>query len=254
MTASPTTHVQRHPPRTRTPDGPHEIPPNGVVFKCTQGVHIDEMYEATFHIRGDVAYADATADSAVRVELWCNEHCDLLHVRGDATDAVLEAVADAVGIADVLEGGTEAIVVTDDCLRPHTEGNVEEYLERHDCLLLPPLRYEDGGKLVRVLTLDAGNLAAFYEDVRDAFDVTVRSKREVDAVTQAGPNITTDVPALSDRQTEAIRAAWADGYYDVPRRTTTTELAAAMGVDRRTFEEHLRLAEEKVVGALVDHV
>ncbi|MFC6954348.1 helix-turn-helix domain-containing protein [Halorubellus litoreus] len=223
-------------------------------LKYGRGVIVDEMYEATFHIRGDVPYADATADGAARVELWCNEHCDLLHVRGDATDAVREAVDAAVGVADVVERGTEAVVVTEDCLRPHTEGNVEGYLERHDCLLLPPLRYEDGGKLVRVLTLDAGNLAAFYEDVRASFDVTVREKREVDAVPQAGASIASAAPDLSDRQTEAIRAAWADGYYDVPRRTTTTELAAAMGVDRRTFEEHLRLAEEKVVGALVDHV
>ena len=105
------------------------------------------MYEATFLIRGDVAYADATASGDARVELWCNEHCDLLHVRGDATDAVRAEVEAAVGVADVVERGREAIVVTERCLRPHTEGNVERYLERHDCLLLPPLRYEDGGKL-----------------------------------------------------------------------------------------------------------
>lgn len=212
------------------------------------------MYEATFHIRGGVPYADATADGGARVELWCNEHCDLLHVRGDATDVVRAAVDDAIGVADVVERGREAIVVTEACLRPQTEGNVETYLERHDCLLLPPLRYEDGGKVVRVLTLDAGNLAAFYEDVRASFDVTVRSKREVDAVTGAGPSVAAAAPDLSARQSEAIRAAWADGYYETPRETTTTALADAMGVDRRTFEEHLRLAEAKVVGALVDHV
>ncbi|WP_323676113.1 helix-turn-helix domain-containing protein [Halorubellus sp. PRR65] len=223
-------------------------------FKYPWGVVADEMYEATFHIRGGVPYADATADGGVRVELWCNDHCDLLHVRGGTTEAVVGAVADAVGVADVLERGTEAVVVTDECLRPHTEGNVERYLERHDCLLLPPLRYEDGGKLVRVLTLDAANLAAFYEDVRESFEVTVRSKREVDAVAHDRAMGAPAVPSLSARQREAIRDAWADGYYAVPRETTTTELAAAMGVDRRTFEEHLRLAEEKVVGALVEHV
>ena len=211
------------------------------------------MYEATFLIRGDVAYADATASGDARVELWCNEHCDLLHVRGDATDAVRAEVEAAVGVADVVERGREAIVVTERCLRPHTEGNVERYLERHDCLLLPPLRYEDGGKLVRVLTLDAANLAAFYEDVRASFDVTVRAKREVRAVAGDRPLLAADAPALSDRQVEAITAAWDEGYYESPRETTTA-LAAAMGVDRRTFEEHLRRAEAKVVGALVDRV
>ena len=214
----------------------------------------DYMFEATFLIRGDVAYAEATANDGVRVELWCNEHCDLLHVRGDATEAVRAEVEAAVGVADVLARGGESIVVTEACLRPHTEGNVERYLERHDCLLLPPLRYEDGGKLVRVLTLDAANLTRFYEDVRGSFDVTVRSKREVRAVAQDRPLLAPDAPALSDRQAEAISAAWDEGYYERPRETTTTALAAAMGVDRRTFEEHLRRAEAKVVGALVDRV
>jgi predicted DNA binding protein len=212
------------------------------------------MYEAAFLIRGDVAYADATADGGVRVELWCNEHCDLLHVRGDGTTAVRAEVEAAVGVADVVERGREAVVVTDACLRPYTEGNVERYLERHDCLLLPPLRYEDGGKLVRVLTLDAANLTAFYEDVRASFDVTVRSKREVRSISQDRPLLAADAPDLSDRQTEAITAAWREGYYETPREVTTAALAAAMGVDRRTFEEHLRRAEAKVVGALVDHV
>jgi len=214
------------------------------------------MYEATFLVRGDVAYADATANGDARVALWCNEHCDLLHVRGDAnaTEAVRAAVEAAVGVADVLERGREAIVVTDACLRPHTAGNVEAYLERHDCLLLPPLRYEDGGKLVRVLTLDAANLAAFYEDLRASFDVTVRAKREVQAAAGDRAPFAADAPALSDRQSEAITAAWDEGYYETPRETTTTALAAAMGVGRRTFEEHLRRAEAKVVGALVDRV
>jgi predicted DNA binding protein len=212
------------------------------------------MYEATFLIRGDVAYADATAGEGVRVELWCNEHCDLLHVRGGDAEAVRAEVEAAVGVADVLERGREAVVVTDACLRPHTAGNVEQYLERHDCLLLPPLRYADGGKLVRVLTLDAANLTGFYEDVRASFDVTVRSKREVQAVAQDGPLLSPDAPALSNRQAEAITAAWDEGYYETPREVTTTALAAAMGIDRRTFEEHLRRAEAKVVGALVDRV
>lgn len=212
------------------------------------------MYEATFHVRGDVPYEAATAGRDVTIELWCNEHCDLLHVRGDDDGAVRGDVDAAVGVADALDRGGEQVLVTEDCLRAHTDGNVEAYLEAHNCLLLPPIRYEDGGKVVRILTLDAANLSAFYAAIADAFDVTVRSKREISRVAQDRPLLSLDslVPTLSDRQEAAVSSAWDGGYYDVPRNTTTSELAATMGVDRRTFEEHLRLAEQKLVGAIVE--
>lgn len=214
------------------------------------------MYEATFHIRGDVAYEDATAGRDVSIELWCNDHCDLLHVRGDADDAVAEEIETAVGLKDDIARGEETVLVTEECLRPYTEGNIEGYLERHDCLLLPPLRYEDGGKVVRVLTLDPGNLTRFYRDVQGSFRVTVRSKREVDTVTQDRPLLSLDslVPDLSARQEEAVVNAWEGGYYAIPRESTTEALADDMGIDRRTFEEHLRLAEHKLIGTLVEEL
>ncbi|WP_227132842.1 helix-turn-helix domain-containing protein [Halorubellus salinus] len=214
------------------------------------------MYEATFHIRGDVAYEDATAGRDVDIELWCNDHCDLLHVRGDTNGAVVEEVSAAVGVEDTIERGDEQIIITSECLRPHTEQNVEGYLERHDCLLLPPLRYENGGKLVRVLTLDPENLTRFYQDIQDSFHVTVRSKREIDSVTQDRPLLSVDtlIPELSDRQEEAVVSAWEEGYYAIPRETTTEELATALDIDRRTFEEHLRIAENKLVGTLVEQL
>lgn len=214
------------------------------------------MYEATFHIRGDVAYEDATAGRDADIELWCNDHCDLLHVRGDDDHAVRDEVAAAVGVEDTIERGDEQIIITSECLRPHTEQNVEGYLERHDCLLLPPLRYENGGKLVRVLTLDPENLTRFYQDIQESFHVTVRSKREIDSVTQDRPLLSIDtlIPELSERQEEAVISAWEEGYYAIPRETTTEELATALGIDRRTFEEHLRIAENKLVGTLVEQL
>lgn len=214
------------------------------------------MYEATFYIRGDVAYEEATSGRDVSIELWCNDHCDLLHVRGDADGEVRAEVAAAVGVEDTLERPGEQIIVTSECLRPYIEENIEGYLAEHDCLLLPPLRYERGGKVVRVLSLDPENLTRFFQDVQESFRVTVRSKREIDTVAQDRPMLSLDslVPELSDRQEEAVVSAWEGGYYAIPRETTTEELAADMDIDRRTFEEHLRLAENKLVGTFVEEL
>jgi hypothetical protein len=210
------------------------------------------MHEATFHVRGGVPYADATAGRDATIELWCNDHRDLLFVRGDDASAVHEDVAAAVGVTDATHRAGELVLVTDDCLRPYADDTIEPYLDRHDCLHLPPLRYVDGGKVVRVVALDAANLTAFYADVTEDFDVTVRSKREL--ATLDAPRArtrTTPLHALTDRQREAIRNAWLKGYYAIPRETTTEALADDMGVDRRTFEEHLRIAENELVDAIL---
>jgi predicted DNA binding protein len=212
------------------------------------------MYEATFHIKGNVAYEGATAGRDVSIELWCNNHCDLLHVRGDTDGEVLEEVKRAVGVKDTIERPDERVIITAECLQPYVENNIEGYLSKHECLFLPPLRYESGGKVVRVLTLESRNLTEFYQDTQRSFDVTVRSKREVNTVTQDHSMLSLDrvMPSLSERQEEAVVLAWESGYYEIPRGATTAELAEHMGIDRRTLEEHLRLAEHKLVGTLVE--
>ncbi|MFC4359668.1 helix-turn-helix domain-containing protein [Halobium salinum] len=218
------------------------------------------MYEATFRIASDGAYAAATAGTDARIELWCNDHCDLLHVTGGdeaAEDAVLAAVRERVGVRDRLRGGDELVVVTDDCLREHETGTVEAYLDRHGPLLLPPLRYARGAKVCRLLALDPASLTACYRDlVTDGFSVDVESKREVGSVAQDGPLLTLDevLPRLTGRQHETLTTAVEQGYYEIPRRTTTEKVAAAVGVERRTAEEHLRRAENKLIAALMPYL
>ncbi|SDL96345.1 hypothetical protein SAMN04487949_0326 [Halogranum gelatinilyticum] len=219
------------------------------------------MYEATFRVADAGFYAAATAETDARIELWCNDHCDLLHVTtggdSDAAETVAAHVEDLVGIRDRLATADELVLVTSDCLRSHDSTSVETYLARNDCLLLPPLRYGRGAKFVRVLALDPAALSACYRDlVADGYTVDVESKREVTSVRQDAPLLTlADVlPTLTERQRQVLHTAVDGGYYEIPRETTTEAIAAAVGVERRTAEEHLRRAENKLVASLVSYL
>lgn len=211
------------------------------------------MYLATLRIAGSDTYESVTREADVAVELWCNDHCDLLHVEGPDASAALDPVREAVGVRDHLGHEAEVVAITDDCLREHEAGLVEDYVRANDCLLLPPLRYRDGAKVVRVLALHPSSLTDCYRDmVADGLSVTVDSKREIDAVTEQTPVMTERdaLPQLTARQRTVLLTAIDEGYYDLPRRTTTAELADAVGLARRTTEEHLRRAEKKVVTGL----
>lgn len=213
------------------------------------------MYQATFQIHDQGPYADATAGDDARIELWCNDHCDLLHLESGAGDATLDRIAAVVGVTGELVHGDHRVVVTDECLKHHEPATIEDYLARHDCLLVPPLVYADGAKNCRVIALDSARLADLYRDLAADHDVTVVEKHELTTPPRNSPMDTLDasLPSLTARQRDVLRAAYDAGYYQIPRDVTLSELATTFDLDRRTVEEHLRRAENKLLGSLVEH-
>ncbi|AFZ71395.1 helix-turn-helix domain-containing protein [Natronobacterium gregoryi] len=212
------------------------------------------MYEATFVVADSSVYTDPTEDADCRVELWCNEHSDLLYATGSRLEPLLSRVRDTVGIEEQVEGNGEAVVITSSCFKEHDETHVDRYLETHNCLLVPPLRYEDGRKQCRILALDPSSLTDLYVDLlEDDFALDVRSKREITIPSHSSPLSTLDdaLPELTDRQREVLSLAVERGYYELPRETTTRELAGDFDLSRRTVEDHLRRAERKLLTTLV---
>jgi PAS domain S-box-containing protein len=57
---------------------------------------------------------------------------------------------------------------------------------------------------------------------------------------------------LTDRQYAALVRAYSGGFFEWPHEATGDDLAEAMGVCRSTFHEHLRAAQRKLIGAVLD--
>ena len=215
------------------------------------------MYEATFAIGDSSPYTRPTDGTDCRIELWCNDHSDLLYVTGSAIESVLSQVREDIGIEERVRSDGEAVAITSACLKRRDATSIDRYLEAHNCLLLPPLRYEDGAKHCRVLALESASLTDLYADlVADDFAVDVRTKREITVPAHSSPLLSLDdaLPALTDRQREVLALAVERGYYEIPRETTTAALAEELDVSRRTVEDHLRRAERKLLTSLVSYL
>ena len=52
---------------------------------------------------------------------------------------------------------------------------------------------------------------------------------------------------LTDRQKEILIKAKQSGYYEIPRKITTMELAKEFGISKTAILEHLRKAERKIM-------
>lgn len=206
------------------------------------------MDEVIFELAPGGTYGRATEGIMAGIDLWCAGSNDILVVRGEDKDAVPERLREATSIRTSLDVGGRNIVLTDECLRDETQ-TVEPFVERRGCVLVPPLHYGAGRKRCRVWATEPAQLTALFRDLSAEWEVTVDAKRTVDdAASPQAPNDAVH-PSLSDRQAEALARAIDAGYYAIPRETTTADIAAAMGVERRTAETHLRLAEQKVMEA-----
>ena len=205
------------------------------------------MYKAVFRIDGDSPYSKSTSGTDTEIKLWCNDHCDLLYVTGERQDDVISHVRSEVGVDEQLEDHNGQFVITKDCLAEQAGDYIRPYLVANNCLLFPPWQYENGTKVVRVLALDPANLSSFYRDISSEYSVIVESKRKLAKVESETPMLSmrSQFPTLTDRQREVFLIAHERGYYEIPRDTTTAEIADAVGVGRRTVEDHLRRAEAK---------
>lgn len=57
---------------------------------------------------------------------------------------------------------------------------------------------------------------------------------------------------LTDRQRDAARIAYEEGYFDSPKRITGAEAAEALGLSSTAFNEHLRAAQRTIFRLLFD--
>jgi predicted DNA binding protein len=52
---------------------------------------------------------------------------------------------------------------------------------------------------------------------------------------------------LTDRQREVLETAFDEGYFEVPRKASTDDVAAELGIDDSTVAEHLQRAERNLL-------
>lgn len=58
--------------------------------------------------------------------------------------------------------------------------------------------------------------------------------------------------AVTPRQQEVLETAFEMGYFEVPRETTTAEVATTLDLDPSTVREHLQRAQRNLLGDVLD--
>lgn len=202
---------------------------------------------------GPLAALSATLDAEVTVSGLVPVEQGLLSfttVAGASTDPAMAAAVDDDRV-------TAARLVED-----HGDGALLELIVGTS----PARTLVDAGARVREAAADDGATRLVAETgsaaearevvgaVTEAFPGTrLLAKRETERPVETDAGFRERVAdRLTDKQRTALEAAYHGGYFEWPRESTAEELAASLDVASPTLHNHLRIAQQKVLAALLD--
>jgi predicted DNA binding protein len=216
--------------------------------------------ELEFELRDrDCFFVDASAAADCRVEL---EHLvnrsdgrllEYFTVEGAAPDRILELVEET----DIIDGAR--------LISRGVDGGLFEFVVSGPCVTTT---LADTGAIARSVLADRGvgtvvaHVPAHVETRRvaerfrdrhgDATLAACRGSEGTVPIRTEGGMHATMADRLTDKQQEVLRTAYLSGYFSWPRRSTAEECAEALGIAQPTFSQHIRTAEEKVIGRLFE--
>ena len=187
-----------------------------------------------------------------------------------AAETTIDSVATNVCSSDCTESVTEFSMDADgdfevDVTPIFSHGSSDRYRLTHDdgmdcpCEYLgqfgcPVARYvaRNGTLTIVFHAADYDQLQEVIGELRDQFpDVDIKRFVQSPAGEQAQDSVFVDRSRLTHRQLEILETAYDKGYFDRPRRSNATEIAAELDVNPSTFREHLTAAESKILEDLL---
>jgi predicted DNA binding protein len=119
------------------------------------------------------------------------------------------------------------------------------------CVFDPPATVDGDYEIHNVLASSRKDLRTLERTLRqNRRSFRILSLKEVPSADRTPVAVLTK--GLTPRQHEAVRVAFRRGFYNYPRRTRIADLAQEVGLSRSTFQEHLRLAEVKLIRYLLE--
>ena len=223
------------------------------------------LYETAFRLQHDCPLNDLTKQHPELVmSSWCNSDTDVLEIskEGAETDQFqedLEGVLRAMKVKPLRRSSTgrDLQVVIHHCGCDNIPAPVTPVFEKHRCLELQPCVYKGGWEYYRIISFSEKDARNVFSTLEKYCKVEVISRRVIKsgAVKETMLVSTHSLfGGLTRKQVQALVFALENGYYQVPKKVTTEEMASKLKLPRTTYEEHLRKAEGKVLRSMAPYI
>lgn len=193
--------------------------------------------------------------SSFEILHWCNTQYDIVEMRGEpekiekTVDEINNELGEIMKIFPV-ENQTQIVIKHCEC----DDLPFIDIPEKLGCVLIPPVKYLAGIEIQQLLvTLDnVQHLLTEYKKKDPTAEIEIIEL----APLKDDPKVLILYPEevrkeLTQKQFQSVTQAYEQGYYDIPRNISVDSLAGEMNINRRTFEDHLRKAERKIMKKLI---
>jgi predicted DNA binding protein len=222
------------------------------------------VYEIACKLQHDCPYNDLSKRlPGLTFAHWCNRERDVIEI--SCEDEGLPALADlwkdlrglertlSVKIVRKSLGVHSAQLVTESCRCSGIRRNVSPVIEKHNCLRMEPVIYKHGWEWYRILAFRQKDVRELFNELEKfaSFQMISRRTLEESAVKESfilSPR--SILGELTKKQAQALITAISSGYYEIPKKVSTEDVAMSLDIPRTTYEEHLRKAESKIMKAV----
>ena len=224
------------------------------------------MFEVTFKVQHDCPYTRfSMKHPEVKVVEWCNNRIHVMEVDCPNIETFTRIEPDLSDLVawkggkvlkkNFLGGNLQLIIRTCKCsnIRP----SINEIIEKNSCLMIPPETYYGGWEEYRVVGFRDGDYKKMFQELDRVGQVRISRKRIIPEKSIKDTfvlSLSSVFSELTEKQVNSLIGALEEGYYQIPKRVTTNEIARKRKVPRTTYEEHLRKAESKILQAIAPYV
>lgn len=223
------------------------------------------VYEIAFKIQRDSPQCLLSARlPELTFASWCNKERDVMEItcENDGPEAARELSESILLVKKELSlkirrkaiSSRSAQLVSQACACGGVSNSTASLIEKHNCLKMDPVFLKRGWAWYRILAFQQSDVKNLFDQLEKLGTLKIVYRRALSDSPVKDTFVissSTLLGELTKKQSFALLTALYRGYYEIPKRVSTDEIAKSLGLPRTTFEEHLRKAESKAMKALM---
>jgi predicted DNA binding protein len=223
------------------------------------------LYETAFRLQHDCPLNDLSKQHPELVmSSWCNSDTDVLEISGEGVEREqiqedIDSMWQKMKVKPLRRSSSQRDlqVVIHHCHCEIIAAPVTPVFEKNHCLELQPCVYKGGWEYYRMVSFSEKDARNVFGTLGRYCKVEVISRRVIrSGAVKETMLVSTQAlfGGLTRKQVQALVFALENGYYQVPKKVTTEEMASKLKLPRTTYEEHLRKAEGKVLRSMAPYI
>jgi len=224
------------------------------------------LYETTFRLQHDCPFNDLSRQHPELIMAsWCNNDTDVLEITAEDPAAFESLRKDVKSMEKALKtkimrtsnSSRNVQLLIQHCGCENVPAPVSPVFEKNNCLEIQPATYRGGWEYYRLISFSERDLRKVFATLEKYCKVEAISRRPIPSGTVKETMLVSTATlfgGLTRKQVQALVFAVENGYYQVPKKVTTEEMASKLRLPRTTYEEHLRKAEGKVLRSMAPYI